>query len=134
MLKQHIAGQTLLISLKSWRYILSVAALAYLFAGVLLTQNVMLIAASVTFIAGFITLFYCWRLWMDEQFFSLLYQENADVVAFDAAIEALWSKNSKSRSLEQRWLGTGKLIKRAWLFVSLQWCGVLVMLISTLWR
>lgn len=134
MLKQPIAGQTLLISLKSWRYILGVAALAYLFAGILLSQNVTLVAASITFITGFITLFYCWRLWMDEQFFSLLYQESADVIAFDKAIQTLWSKNSKSRSLEQRWLGTGRLIKQAWLFVSLQWCGVLVMLISTLWR
>jgi hypothetical protein len=130
MLRQEIAGQTLLISLSSWRYILTVSLIAYLFCAVLLLCRASVWGCAVSLAAGLVTLYYCWRLWMDYHFFQLLYRDKADIAAFDQAIDALWSKNSAVRSLAARWTATSKLIVRAWQWAALQWLGVIVSVIS----
>lgn len=129
MLTNAIAGQTLLISLRSWRYILAAALIAYLFTAVLFLQQLSAFFGSVSLISGLITLFFCWRLWMDEQFFRLFYQNEADRERFDLAIRTLWSKEMKPRTLEERWAGVRKLIYRGWASVALQWLSVIAMLI-----
>ena len=129
MLNHPVAKQTRLISLKSWCYILFVSALAYLLAIVSLLNEQPIWLIALSFLAGFIALFFCWRLWMDEKFFILLAQYPDNTAEFDAAIQAIWSKNQASRTIEERWQGTAKLIYRAWLAVFIQWVSAIIALI-----
>lgn len=129
MLNHPIARQTLLISLKSWRYIVLVSFLAYLVCMILLLNPHSIGWIALSFAAGFITLFFCWRLWMDEKFFDLLMRNPENATEFDAAIQALWAKNQTPRTLEDRWQGAAKLIKQAWLAVSIQWVSAIIALI-----
>lgn len=129
MLNHPVAKQTLLISLKSWRYIVFVSFLAYLVAMILVLEPHSIWWIALSFSAGFITLFFCWRLWMDEKFFDVLMRNPDNTNEFDAAIQALWAKNQTPRTLEQRWRGTATLIQRAWLAVSIQWLSAIIALV-----
>lgn len=113
------------IHLASWRYVaaLTLPPLALMF-------NHLTSALSVPLMVLFlITHYYCWRLWLDEQLFSLL-NDDRDLAAFDQGMAHLWrQKTSGTRSLPNRWRGTRAVFYRTLLSLLLLWlvslCSVL---------
>ncbi|MFA3778432.1 hypothetical protein [Yersinia sp. 1652 StPb PI] len=126
MLNRPIAGQVLTIHLASWRYLAALTVPPIVFA---LWGADSPVATLLLMLAG-ITHYYCWRLWLDERLFALLYANSAQTEDFDAALQHVWrSKPISGRSLDSRWQGARKLLQRAMFSALLLW---LVMVIAPL--
>ncbi|WP_259275227.1 hypothetical protein [Yersinia canariae] len=118
MLNNPIAGQVLTIHLASWRYLAALTLPPIVFA---LWGADSIVAGLLLLLAG-VTHYYCWRLWLDERLFALLYTHEPQTADFDAALAQLWGKKTASgRTLDSRWLGAAKLLRRAMISSLLLW-------------
>ncbi|CNH37889.1 hypothetical protein [Yersinia pekkanenii] len=126
MLNHSVAGRVLTIHLASWRYLAVLTLPPIMFA---LWGAGSAVAALLLLLAG-VTHYYCWRLWLDEQLFTLLYTHESQTDHFDTALQHLWGgKPISGRSLYSRWQGARKLLHRAIFSALLLW---LVMVIASL--
>lgn len=118
------------IHLASWRYFaaLTLPPLA-------LMSNLLYSALCLPLILlFFITHYYCWRLWLDEQLFSLLSKEQ-DFNNFDSGMVKLWPKKFIcGRPLEDRLRSIKALFIRALFSLVFLWLlslfSVLIMIIN----
>ncbi|CFQ87482.1 beta-lactamase fold Zn-dependent hydrolase [Yersinia frederiksenii] len=118
MLNHPIAGQVLTIHLASWRYLAALTLPPIIFA---LWGADSIIAALLLLLAG-VSHYYCWRLWLDERLFTLLYSSEPQTDDFDMALQQLWGgKPENGRSLDSRWRGSTKLLHRAMCSILLLW-------------
>ncbi|CNI31340.1 MULTISPECIES: hypothetical protein [Yersinia] len=110
MLNHPVAGQVLTIHLASWRYLAALTLPPIIFA---LWGAESWVAALLLLLAG-VTHYYCWRLWLDERLFALLYTCEPQTEHIDAALQQLWGeKLAAGRALDSRWRGATKLLRRA---------------------
>lgn len=118
------------IHLASWRYF---AALTL--PPLVLLLNLLHSALSLPLIVlFFITHFYCWRLWLDEQLFALLNNED-DLAEFDQGMAQLWPKKfARPRSLADRLHGTRVMFFRAMISLLVLWlvslCSVIYLALT----
>ncbi|WP_145539227.1 hypothetical protein [Yersinia kristensenii] len=118
MLNHPVAGQVLTIHLASWRYLAVLTVPPIVFA---LWGADSIIAGLLLLLAG-VTHYYCWRLWLDERLFTLLYAHEPQTADFDAALAQLWGKKpTEGRTLDSRWLGAAKLLRCAMVSSLLLW-------------
>ncbi|WP_235896042.1 hypothetical protein [Yersinia alsatica] len=118
MLNHPVAGQVLTIHLASWRYLAALTLPPIIFA---LWGADSMIAALLLLLAG-VTHYYCWRLWLDERLFALLYTSEPQTADFDMALQQLWGRKPvNGRSLDSRWRGATKLLHRAMFSTLLLW-------------
>jgi len=118
------------IHLASWRYFaaLTLPPLALLLN---LLHSALSLPLMVLF---FITHFYCWRLWLDEQLFALLNNED-DLAEFDQGMAQLWPKKfARPRSLADRLHGTRVMFFRAMISLLVLWlvslCSVIYLALT----
>ncbi|MGE4799924.1 hypothetical protein AB8989_05945 [Yersinia hibernica] len=118
MLNNPVAGQVLTIHLASWRYLAALTLPPIVFA---LWGADSLVAGLLLLLAG-VTHYYCWRLWLDERLFALLYTHEVQAVDFEAALAQLWgNKTPTGHTLHSRWQGAAKLLRRAMISSLLSW-------------
>lgn len=123
MLNHPVAGQVLTIHLASWRYLAALTVPPTVFA---LWGADSIVAGLLLLLAG-VTHYYCWRLWLDERLFILLYTHEPQTASFDAALAQLWGKKTTDgRTLDSRWLGAAKLLRRAMVSCLLLWLLMVV--------
>lgn len=118
------------IHLASWRYFaaLTLPPLALILS---LFYSALSLPLMLLF---FITHYYCWRLWLDEQLFALLNNED-DLAEFDRGMAQLWPKKFvRPRSLVDRLHGTRVMFYRAMISLLMLWlislCSVIYLALT----
>lgn len=126
MLNTRLANDIVRIHLSGWRYIMALTlpplVLLYYFSNI---YTIVIIG-----LLFLMTHYYCWRLWLDTQLFSLLNRENS-MAEFDEVMTVLWPKTYRAgRTLPQRWLGARRLFRHAVCSLILLWgCSFSLLLI-----
>lgn len=125
-----VTNRIVQIHLASWRYFaaLTLPPLALLLN---LLHSALSLPLMVLF---FITHYYCWRLWLDEQLFALLNNED-DLAEFDQGMAQLWPKKfARPCSLADRLHGTRVMFFRAMISLLVLWlvslCSVIYLALT----
>lgn len=123
-------GEVILILTRSWRYFAVASVLGFicqfsLFLSININQYYLLIS-TILFIASH---YYIFRLWLDNHFFRMIYQQESTAY-FDDGLHFLMPKKAVNRTMEQRWLGTKRIFNRGLLCVIILWGWLLISLIT----
>ncbi|WP_369311311.1 hypothetical protein [Providencia rettgeri] len=123
-------GEVILILTKSWSYLAIASVLGLicqlsLFIGIS-SEKYSLFICIILFV---INHYYIYRLWLDNHFFNIIYQQGT-TEAFDYSLRILIPKKTINRTMVQRWQGTKTLFNRAVLSVVILWAWLLVTVIT----
>lgn len=126
-------GEVIQILTRSWLYlaigsVLGLICQLSLFLGINGINNgkYYLFFGIILFI---ISHYYIYRLWLDNHFFKMIYQQGT-TEPFDYALSFFMYKKPTNRTMEQRWQGTKDLFKYAILSVVILWIWLLVTVIT----
>ncbi|HFF1652642.1 TPA: hypothetical protein ACGBIO_000294 [Providencia rettgeri] len=123
-------GEVIQILTRSWLYlaigsVLGLICQLNLFLGIN-NGKYYLFVGIILFI---ISHYYIYRLWLDNHFFKMIYQQGT-TEPFDYALSFFMHKKPINRTMEQRWQGTKNLFKHAVLSVVILWIWLLVTVIT----
>lgn len=122
-------GDIIITLTNSWRYLAIGSVLACILQfSLFLCFNYNKYYLFTAIIIFLINHYYIYRLWLDNHFFKIIYQQE-ETKTFDNALIFLFPIKMKNRSMEQRWRGTKQLFIRALCSVLLLWVCFLVTII-----
>ncbi|AOM39849.1 hypothetical protein [Xenorhabdus hominickii] len=129
---EYLTSQVMIVTLKSWRFISALSVLSILIATVILMANLnnITLYAVLLFTALFCQ-YYCWRLWLDCHYFQILNLYPEKSAEFDQALSLIFNKSPKSQTMNTRFYGAVRLLKRATVSLILQWGVFFLFLLAT---
>ncbi|WP_273805022.1 hypothetical protein [Providencia rettgeri] len=123
-------GEVIRVLTRSWSYLAIGSALSLIFQlSLFLGINNGKYYLFISIILFIISHYYIYRLWLDNHFFKVIYQQGT-IEPFDYALNFLIPNKPTNRTMEQRWQGTKTLFNRALLSVVILWIWLLVTVIA----
>ncbi|WP_353241854.1 hypothetical protein [Providencia sp.] len=123
-------GEVIQTLTRSWFYLAMGSVLSLIFQfSLFLGINSGKYYLFISIILFVISHYYIYRLWLDNHFFKIIYQQGT-TETFDYALSFFMPKKLLNRTMEQRWQGTKTLFNRALLSVVILWAWLLVTVIA----
>lgn len=123
-------GEVILVLTRSWLYLAISSVLGLIFQlSLFLGINNGKYYLFISMILFIICHYYIYRLWLDNHFFKIIYQQGT-TEPFDYALSFFMPNKPNNRTMEQRWQGTKTLFNRALLSVVILWAWLLVTVIA----
>ncbi|OTA16300.1 hypothetical protein Xvie_02070 [Xenorhabdus vietnamensis] len=118
---ETLTAKVVIATLQSWRFISGLSVFATLIATAILvvkSNNTAIYAMLVFF--SLLSQYYCWRIWLDCHYLQILNSHPERNTEFDQALLLIFNKLPQSRTQNDRFKGSIRLLKRAVISLILQ--------------
>ncbi|MBD2796698.1 hypothetical protein ID856_09155 [Xenorhabdus sp. 18] len=129
MQPENLTSKIVIATLKSWRFISGISALTGLMAtAIFITTSTNHIIYVMLLFSALLSQYYCWRTWLDCHYFHILNLYPEKSADFDQALLLIFNQSPRSQTINERFKGAIRLLKRAVLSLILQ-LGLFVLFI-----